>query len=63
MKRDFVKGDWHTMQCADDVLLSCTLETCIPINSIQIIIKERKNIKCLQRCEVGTLLQCCRNAK
>ena len=28
-KRDFAQGDGHTMQCADDVLLSCTLKTCM----------------------------------
>ena len=40
-EREFVWGDRCMMQCADDVLLSCKLETCIvlwtnitPINSI-----------------------------
>ena len=40
MERDFTLGDGGTMLCADDVLLSCTLETCMvlltnitPINS------------------------------
>ena len=28
MERDFALGGKHIMQCADDVLLSCTLETC-----------------------------------
>ena len=27
MGRDFALGDGHTMQCSDDVLLICTLET------------------------------------
>ena len=27
--RHFACGDGHTMQCADDVLLSCTFETCM----------------------------------
>ena len=27
MERDFALGDGHKMQCADDVSLSCTLET------------------------------------
>ena len=42
MERDLTLGGEHTMQCADDVLLSCTLETCMvlltnvtPINSIK----------------------------
>ena len=46
MERDFVLGNGRTMQCADDVLLSCTLETCMvlltnvaPINSIKRINK------------------------
>ena len=41
MERDLTLGGEHTMQCADDVLLSCTLETCMvllinvtPINSV-----------------------------
>ena len=41
-ERDFAWGDGHTMQGADDVLLSCALETCLvlrtdvsPINSIK----------------------------
>ena len=41
MLRDFAWGDGHMMQCADDVFLRCTLETCMvlstnvtPINSI-----------------------------
>ena len=28
-ERDFTSGDGHTMQCADDVLLRYTLETCM----------------------------------
>ena len=28
-ERDFVWGNGHMMQCADDVLLSCTLKTCL----------------------------------
>ena len=47
MGRDFTLGDGHMMQCAGDVLLSCTLETCrvllpsvTPINSIN----NKKNI-------------------
>ena len=28
-EKDFVLGDGYMMQCADDVLLSCTLETCM----------------------------------
>ena len=36
MERDFAWGDECMMQCADDVLLSCALETCvIPTNSIK----------------------------
>ena len=42
MERDSTWGKGHTMQRADDVLLSCTLETCMvlqtnvtPINSIK----------------------------
>ena len=41
-ERDFDGADGCTMQCADDVLLSCTLDTCMslqtnvtPINSIK----------------------------
>ena len=48
MKRDFTLGDGHTMQYADDVLLSCTLETCMillpnvpPKNSIKKREKEK----------------------
>ena len=26
-EREFTRGDEHTMQCADDVLLSCILKT------------------------------------
>ena len=37
MERDFAWGNGCTMQWADDVLLSCTLETCI--NSIKNKIK------------------------
>ena len=40
MEGNFTLGDWCTMQCADGMLLSCTLETCTvlltnitPINS------------------------------
>ena len=29
MERDFAWGGGHMTQCADDVLLSCTLETCM----------------------------------
>ena len=28
-ERDFAWGDGHTVLCTDDVLLSCTLETCM----------------------------------
>ena len=28
-ERDFAWGDGCTMQCADDTLLSCTLESCM----------------------------------
>ena len=42
MERDFAMDDGFAMQCEDDVLLSCTLETCMilwtnvtPINSIK----------------------------
>ena len=28
-ERDFVLGDGHMIQCADDVLSSCTLETSV----------------------------------
>ena len=41
-ERDFVLGDGHTMQGADDIVLGCTLEACMvwgtnvtPINSIE----------------------------
>ena len=41
-EKDFAWGDGCTIQCTDDVLLSCTLETCMvlrtnvtPINSIK----------------------------
>ena len=41
IERDFAWGDGHMIQCADDVLLSYTFETCLvlhtnvtPINSI-----------------------------
>lgn len=44
MERDIAWGDGHRMWYADDVLLSCTLETCIivganvtQINSIKTI--------------------------
>ena len=43
VERDFTLGDGCTMQCADDVLVSCTLESCMvlgtnvtPINSIKV---------------------------
>lgn len=29
MERDFTLGDGRTMQCADDVLVSFILETCM----------------------------------
>ena len=29
MERDFAMDDGFAMQCEDDVLLSCTLETCM----------------------------------
>ena len=29
MERDFALGDGHTMPCADDVLVSCTLKPCM----------------------------------
>lgn len=29
MKRHFAWSDEHTMQCLDDVALSCTFETCM----------------------------------
>ena len=29
LERDFAWGDGRTMQCAGDVLLSCTLDTCM----------------------------------
>ena len=29
MDRDFTLGHGHTMESADDVLLSCALETCM----------------------------------
>ena len=29
MERDFVWGDGNLLQCADGVLLSCILETCM----------------------------------
>ena len=42
--KETAQGDGCTMQCADDVLLSCTLETCVvfqtnvtPIKSIKIV--------------------------
>ena len=42
MKRDFTLGDGHMMQCADDVWVSFTLETCMvlltngtPISSVK----------------------------
>ena len=42
METDFTVSDGCTMHCADDALLSCTLETCMvlvtivtPINSIK----------------------------
>ena len=44
MERDFALGEVNgrTMQCADDVLFTCTLETCMglstnvtPINSVK----------------------------
>ena len=42
MERDFAWDDGHTLQCANNVLLSYTLETCmvlltnlIPTNSIK----------------------------
>ena len=45
-ERDFAWGERHIILCADDVLLSCTLETCMvlltnvaPINSIKRINK------------------------
>ena len=51
MERDFILGKGHTMQCADDVLLSCTLETCMvllinvtPINSKKKNKNKQKNI-------------------
>ena len=38
-ERDFASGSGHSVQGARGVLLSCTLETCTPINSI----KNKKN--------------------
>ena len=42
MERDFAVGNGHLTQCADGMLLSCTIETCIilqtnitPINSVK----------------------------
>ena len=32
-ERDFAWGNGHTMQCADDILLSCPLETCMVLQS------------------------------
>lgn len=29
MGRDLTLGHQHTIQCVDDVLLSCTLDTCM----------------------------------
>lgn len=29
IERDFTWGDGHAMQCANDVLLRCTLDTCM----------------------------------
>ena len=31
MEQDFAWGDGHTMQYADNVLLSCVLETCMAL--------------------------------
>lgn len=49
MERDLILGGDCTMQCADDVVFSCTLSTCMvllinvmPINSIKNKVKKLK---------------------
>ena len=44
-ERDFAWGDGHMKQCADDVSLGCTLETCAPIFSIKNNFIKSKNLK------------------
>ena len=43
-ERDLAWGDGHTLQNADDVLLSCTLETYTPKNSIKKITPEKRHL-------------------
>ena len=38
MERDFVWGDGNLLQCADGVLLSCILETCMVLLTNVILI-------------------------
>lgn len=68
-KRDFAWGGGHTMKCADDVLLSCTLQTCllsqtnvIPINSnfflilkIPVVLKQYAFLRMHENMNVGSL--------
>ena len=43
MKRDLILGGEHTMQCADDVLLSCILETCMVLLTSRTVILDLKH--------------------
>ena len=58
-EKDFALGNGRLMQCAQDVLLSCTFETCmvfctnaIPVNSFKESERERER----EREREGTLL-------
>ena len=42
-ERDLIWGSERTMQCADDVLLTCTLETCMLLLTSVTLINSIKN--------------------
>lgn len=49
-ERDFAWVDGHTLQCADDVLLNCTFETCTSTN----LKRERERVR--KKLALGTAL-------